>query len=154
MKRSHKMFGCVTHPARLSGHNRWSHAMKILIGLFAFFFLSSNGTSQDTTKHDPLFGHYILANSAEVVCLRDFRGSGPPLALSQRLFDFLPDGRIAPGGSPPGYTNSRELSAARWMDAVACDVNGDGKDELITAWAGASNLFNISVSSTAPPTWD
>jgi hypothetical protein len=128
--------------------------MKIFFIIFVSLLISLYATAQDTSRHDPLFGHYLLANSAEIVFLRDFRGSSPLIALSQRLFDFLPDGRIAPGGSTPSYTNSRELSTTRWMDAVACDVNGDGKDELINAWASPSNLFNISVSSTVSPMWD
>jgi hypothetical protein len=128
--------------------------MRALFPLVAISLLVLAATAQDTTKHDPLLGHYILANSAEAVCLRDLRGADPPLGLSQRLFDFLKGGEIVTGGFDSIYTNSRGLNDARWLDAVACDVNGDGKDELVTAWAGVSGLFNLSVSSASPPSWN
>jgi hypothetical protein len=131
--------------------------MKTLLGLFLLSVSSVSAIAQDIAKHDPLLGHYILANSAEVICLRDVRGGNPSLTLSQRLFDFLPNGQIASQGSDSAYTNAQTLNNARWMDAVACDINGDGKDELVNAWAGSSGLFNISVSSagqSSPPSWE
>lgn len=126
--------------------------MKPLLGLLLLLSVSSSILAQVSVKQDPLLGHYILANSAELVCIRDVRGTSPQLTLSQRLFDFLPNGQIASQGSDSTFTNGRPLNTARWMDAVACDVNGDGKDELVNAWSGLSGLFNISVSAAAQPT--
>jgi hypothetical protein len=122
----------------------WRCTMKTLFGFILSALLSTVAIAQDNTKHDPLLGHYILANSAEVVHLTESRMGR--LIARHDVHDFLSNGQMGGPGSG-GAADSLGLSVERRMDYVAADVNGDGKDELIVARAGESNVLTLSVSS-------
>lgn len=101
-------------------------------------------TAQDTTKRDPLLGQYILANSAELVHMTQSTFQG--LITRHDLHDFQSSGVLG-GPEAGGGADNLGLSAQRQMDYVGADVNGDGKDELVIARAGPTNLLTLSVSS-------
>ena len=118
--------------------------------------LAVHAQGQDTPKRDPLHGHYILANSAEVVHLTESQATTP--MLRHDLHDFLANGQ-AGGPGTGGNDDSLDITADRRMDYVAADVNGDGKDELVVARASATGTLEISVSSASKVsgldwTWD
>ena len=120
--------------------------MKHFTVTFLLFLLPLSISAQETAKPDPLLGHYILANSAEVVHLTESRV--PQSILRHDLHDFLPSCQA--GGPGSGCEDdSLGLSGDRRMDYAAGDVNGDGKDELIVARGAASGTLELSVSSAS-----
>jgi hypothetical protein len=117
--------------------------MKTLLGLSMILFLSVAATAQDTTKIDPLLGEYILANSAEVVHIKD-RGQAGEMALAAKLYDFDTGGAFQ-GGSATEFTFDFGLSTTRRGECIACDFDGDGKDEVFVAWASDHEWINMQL---------
>ncbi len=114
-----------------------------MILAFLPLLLPLTSSAQVPDKHDPLVGHYVFANSAEVVHLTEAKN--PQSILRHDLHDFLPNGQM--GGPATGGTGDNlDLSGDRGFDHVAADVNGDGKDELVIARASASGTLELSIS--------
>jgi hypothetical protein len=101
-------------------------------------------SAQEAVKPDPLVGHYVFGNSAEIVHFT--QTTTPQLSLRHALHDLRPEGTVV-GPTWNTMTDSLDLSAGRFLDYAAGDINADGKDELIIARAGSNDSLVVTVCS-------
>ena len=127
--------------------------MKILACFFTILLLSFNTSAQDTTKHDPLvdpFGHYpIFVNSVEILSLIDSIRGASDLLPSQRIIDLNSGGQLE-GCSP--YVNGsgyKGLGSDLWYDCITGDFDGDGTDEILSAWISPDGYLRMDMSSAS-----
>jgi hypothetical protein len=127
--------------------------MRLLLWFVIFFSLSFPILAQNAGQHDPLvdpFGHYpVFANSVEILSLTDSTRGAADFVPVQRIVDLNSSGELA--GSSPYVPNSgyKGLIKNLWYDCITGDFDGDGIDEILTAWVATDGYMRMEISSAA-----
>jgi len=103
-------------------------------------------------KPDPLFGNYVIGNSAEIVYL--WPGNPNSDSMFMRNLDFT-DFLTAAGLHP--LTQSQDYSDAKMGDIASGDFDGDGDDDIVAAYwtnIGYSQQFRLVFPRIADGTID
>ena len=125
--------------------------MRLLLWFIVFSAFSI--LAQNTMQHDPLvdpLGHYpTFANAVEIISLSDSTTSTGTYLPSQRIVDLNASQQLE--GSSPYVCGSGQqvMNINHWYDCIAGDFDGDGFDEILSAWVSPNGSLRMEMSSAS-----
>jgi hypothetical protein len=121
---------------------------RLAFRILLLIFIAGITLAQD--KQDPFQGHYNLGNSSEIALFTHnvFRDT----LIRHNIFDYYGNsGQYFLDSSSSGTYNGDlgtsfyDASATYHIEAITGDFNGDGYDNIVSAWVGKNNSINIVV---------
>ncbi len=117
--------------------------MFILLILFSCYLFSQD------QKQDPFSSNYTLGHSEEIALYWNVDNfSEIDNTVNYKLFDYYSNfGQFFIDSSNGGNYSSSDflLGEKKGMDVITGDFDGDGLDEIISAWEGSGNSLNLVV---------
>jgi len=116
----------------------------LLIFLFSTIFLAQTG------KTDPLRGNYNLGSSSEIVMFWQ-NGNDAQHKVKHQIIDYYGTSgqyfldTANRGSFLADSNNAYDENKKDYFDVITGDFDGDGLDEIISAWETANNSINIVI---------